>query len=409
MAVPGLAGGLGTLFALQLFTRLLSFAVNAFLARSLGPAWYAFANVQLHLVASTALFLPKEGLRRAAQRVYPGGAGTPLAWGMNVAWLSVPVAASVAGLLVAAAAAAISGADSEWEALMGRSEARATLLIAALAAAIEAACEPGWVYAQANLLLPQRALAEGAALVAKALTACALILRAVNAGHAVKTDGALNGGSSPGHPPGLGLAFGLSQLAYSISFLALLYALAVPRGQIWSLAPKRAPGGGSITADGSTTAAGSTTTGAPPAGGTAPTTGSPPISGSLSSACSPPIHASATAFGGTPIATGSAIPGALPLAGSPAIGGSPLIQASATTGGHCYLPRHVWVLTAQSVAQAAQKYLLTEGERLVVIATSPIESQGVYALVTNLSSLVGVRLRLFALYPTTLAHLPLSI
>jgi oligosaccharide translocation protein RFT1 len=311
--MAGLARGLGILFALQLFTRLLSFAVNAFLARSLGPAWYAFANVQLHLVASTALFLPKEGFRRAAQRIYPGGEGSPLAWGMNVAWLSVPAAALVAGLLVAAAAC--TGAQGEWEALMGRSEARATLLVSALAAVVEAACEPGWVYAQANLLLSQRALAEGAALVAKALTACALVLRAVSAGHAMDSGHAVNGGSSPSNHRGLGLAFGLSQLAYSISLLALLYALAAPRCPSQSLAPHRTP------AD-----------------------------------VSPPTDGSATA-------------------------------ASAPR----WLPRRVWVLTAQSVAQAAQKYVLTEGERLVVVATSPIESQGVYALVTNFISLVGAR------------------
>lgn len=306
--MAGLARGLGALFALQLFTRLLSFAVNAFLARSLGPAWYAFANMQLHLIASTALFLPKEGLRRAAQRIYPGGVGSPLAWGMNVAWLSVPVAASVAGFLVAAAAC--SGANGEWEALMGSSEARATLLVAALAAVVEAACEPGWVYAQANLLLPQRALAEGAALVAKALTACALVLRAVSV-HAMESDRAVNNGSNPGSPRGLGLAFGLSQLAYSIAFLALLSVLAAPRAPTVSLAPHRTPTGDSTTA------------------------------------------------------------------------------AGTSTGGVRWLPRHVWVLTAQSVAQSVQKYVLTEGERLVVVATSPIESQGVYALVTNLSSLVG--------------------
>lgn len=47
----------------------------------------------------------------------------------------------------------------------------------------------------------------------------------------------------------------------------------------------------------------------------------------------------------------------------------------------------------------------------MVIATSPIESQGVYALATNLSSLVGVRLRLFVVPSPTLcftAHTEIS-
>jgi len=226
-----LAGGLGSLFALQVFTRLLTFALNTLLARSLGPSWYAFANVQLQLVTATVLFLPKEGLRRAAQRIYPGGGGAPLAWGMNVAWLSVPAAAAVAGLLVAAAGRG-HGTDSEWAALMGQSEARVTLAIVVVAAVAEAAAEPGWVYAQANLLLPQRALAEGAALVAKAAATAHLVFRAVSAPSGP--------GSEPGsEPSGLGLAFSLAQLAFSCTFLLLLYSLASRHTAIASLAPRR--------------------------------------------------------------------------------------------------------------------------------------------------------------------------
>ena len=40
-------------------------------------------------------------------------------------------------------------------------------------------------------------------------------------------------------------------------------------------------------------------------------------------------------------------------------------------------------------AQAVQKYGLTEGERLVLVATSPLTSQGVYGLVSSLGSLLA--------------------
>ncbi|EOD34370.1 hypothetical protein EMIHUDRAFT_202131 [Emiliania huxleyi CCMP1516] len=257
--------GFGSLFALQLFTRLLTFALNALLARRLGPAWYAFANVQLQLVGATLLFLPKEGLRRAAQRIYPGGDGAPLASGMNVAWLSAP-AAVLAALLMAATAAA-TGVSGEWDELMGAAEARAALIVAGAAAIIEAASEPGWVYAQANELLPQRALAEAAALVAKAAVTAALVLLALRSAASARP------ADEAAPPAGVGLAFALGQLAFGVCFGVLL-------------------------------------------------------SGE-------------------------------------------------------------WGLVAQMCAQAVQKYGLTEGERLVLVATSPLTSQGVYALVSNLGSLLA--------------------
>ena len=86
--------GFSYLVGLQLFSRIITFALNTLLARDLGPQWYAIANVHLYVIGSTALFLAKEGLRRAGQRIYPGGAGAALRHGINVAWFSVPTTAS---------------------------------------------------------------------------------------------------------------------------------------------------------------------------------------------------------------------------------------------------------------------------------------------------------------------------
>ena len=92
------AAGFSLLVVLQLFSRAITFVLNTALARGLGPQWYALANVQLYVISATALFLSREGLRRASQRIYPGGAGPALTYGVNVAWLSVPTTAAVAAL-----------------------------------------------------------------------------------------------------------------------------------------------------------------------------------------------------------------------------------------------------------------------------------------------------------------------
>ena len=59
-----------SLVGLQALTRAVNFALTTALARKLGPELIGLANVQLQLVAASALFFAKEGLRRACQRVY---------------------------------------------------------------------------------------------------------------------------------------------------------------------------------------------------------------------------------------------------------------------------------------------------------------------------------------------------
>ena len=84
------------LLVLQVLSRVTTFALNTALARGLGPRWYALANVQLQLVSGSVLFLSKEGLRRACQRMYTGGGGATLAHGVNLAWLSLPLSLACA-------------------------------------------------------------------------------------------------------------------------------------------------------------------------------------------------------------------------------------------------------------------------------------------------------------------------
>lgn len=280
--------GVSYLILLQLFSRIVTFALNTALARGLGPQWYAVANVQLQLVSATALFLLREGLRRACQRIYTGGAGPTLSYGVNLAWLSVPVTASVA--LVAGVYFADSAHSGGAHELVGEDDYAWAVWAMCSAAVIEACAEPAWLYAQSNMHLPERIVAEGAALGVRAAVTAWLALH-------------LRQGAR---------AFGTAQLLYACAYGALLLVLLWRRCSLRLLLPR------------------------PHAGRWSP----------------PPAERA---------------------------------------------------LAAQMCWQAAQKYLLTEGERLVLMGIAPLEQQGAFALVSNLGSLVA-RLLLQPLEEMAYAH-----
>ena len=281
-----MVAGVSLLIALQLFSRLVTFALNAVLARSLGPKWYALGNVQLQLVSASALFLAKEGVRRACQRIYPGGRGPALGRAVNLAWAAVPLTA-LSGAAVAATSARVLG---DAEGLVSAAELRWAVWTVCAAAVLEAAAEPLWLYAQANEgLLSRRVIAEGAALALKAALTAWLALRV---------------GAGAG-------AFAYAQLAFAGAFGALLLALLRrARAPLRELLPRR---------------------------------------------------------------RGAALEG------------------------------DERALAAQVLWQCAQKYALTEGERLVIVALTGMTEQGVYALVSNLGSLVA-RLVLQPVEEATFAH-----
>ena len=200
------SAAVSSLFLLQVLTRASNFALGTVLARVLGPEWFAISNVQLQLASASALFLTKEGLRRACQRMYPGGGGTPLVHGVNLAWVSVPLTAVCAGLVGAYTAyrADPSRAQHDSAAIVNPAEYSFTVWVVCLAAVIEAAAEPAWLYAQANDLIPKRAVAEGVALVLKAVATALLAIVYREA-------------------TGAAAAFGYAQLVYSLVYVALLY------------------------------------------------------------------------------------------------------------------------------------------------------------------------------------------
>lgn len=197
-----MVGALSSLVALQALTRVVNFALTTALARVLGPAAIGLANVNLQLVSASALFLSKEGLRRAGQRVYPGGDGAPLVHGSNLVWLAVPLTA-LSALVVGWSTSWSAAATAE---LLPPADYMRTVSLFCVAAVLEACAEPAWLYAQSNALIPTRAAAEGGALLLKAAATAYFVLIA---------DGAA----------GAAFAFGVAQLLYAAAYLALLLAL----------------------------------------------------------------------------------------------------------------------------------------------------------------------------------------
>lgn len=281
---------LSSLVGLSAFSRILTFAMNTILARGLGPQWYAIANVQLQLLTSSSLFLSHEGIRRACQRIYSGGKDVRLLQQMvNLAWLSVPITLATAVSLGWYSIKYMENSDAFT--LVPKGERMWAICMVCTAAVVEAFAAPGWVYAQQNGLTPMRALAEGSALVVRALITCYLAV--------IMQWGAIG--------------FGIAQLLYAIVYVILLYAVLIRR-RVPSLWPRRAPRD-------------------------------------------------------------------LDKATSDLSSSSPFETE--------WLSEHGRTLGLQYCGQSVQKYLLTEGERLFLVAVSPLAEQGVFALVSNLGSLVA--------------------
>ena len=323
------AGGraFSALVLLQVLTRAVNFLLGALLARSLGPRWYALANVQLQLVTSSALFLAKEGLRRACQRVYPGGGGTTLAHGVNLAWLAAPLTA-ISGLAVGLSWAHAQSGETGGDApLVAPREHAITVWMICAAAVLEACAEPAWLVAQANGLIPRRVAAEGVALLIKAGVTAWLVLKWRER-------------------LGVAYAFGLAQLLYAGAYALLLVAATTTATAAAAIAASTAASTAAFTA--ASTAAGSSKA--------SRASGASAIGQAwLLLLLLLPRRAAVESRGGTPV----------------------------------WLPASHRATCAQYCWQSVQKYLLTEGERLALVWLSPLTQQGVFALVSNLGSLVA--------------------
>ncbi|KAL1663879.1 Rft protein-domain-containing protein [Schizophyllum commune] len=198
---------------LQLFTRLLTFAMNRTLLRLASTAAYGTASIQFELLISTILFLAREGVRGALLRSNTESATTskekttsdlavpsrpsllsylPLAWG-------IPLAVGTAAFY------GLSWAGPETRAQPFFQEAVAIYAVAAL---IELAAEPMHNATMVSLRTQVRVRAEGLAIACKTMATLAVLLY----GERVTGDGQL-----------ALLAFAAGQLTYA-STLVGVYA-----------------------------------------------------------------------------------------------------------------------------------------------------------------------------------------
>ncbi|KAL7422307.1 Oligosaccharide translocation protein rft1 [Cryptotrichosporon argae] len=230
---PTLASALSTaraLVLLQLVTRLLTFALNQTLVRLAPPEVFGTAAIQFDLVASTILFLSREGVRHALlrgagganvdaggtdTRASAGNAGDGAVRARQAARLAqVPVQA---GVLVAAAVVSlyVTLSDARTVGQPGFSRALALYVTAAL---LELAVEPHHVRALRSGApgLRARVQAEGGAAMVRAGATAAWVARA-GAGSALV-------GFAVGQAAGAGWlagryvwAYGLDGLVYSSS------------------------------------------------------------------------------------------------------------------------------------------------------------------------------------------------
>jgi len=135
-----------SLFGSQLLTRVLTFALNVVIARSLSVASYGIAAVQFHLINASIVFLAREGVRRSCLRGSKGDAA--LVAGSLVAVPAGAVLASVAGAYF-------------------RAQDNMPAVMQCVAAFIELLSEPMYVYATSKGWFGLRTGCEAVAMVAK--------------------------------------------------------------------------------------------------------------------------------------------------------------------------------------------------------------------------------------------------
>ncbi|ORZ36105.1 Rft protein-domain-containing protein [Catenaria anguillulae PL171] len=191
--------GAGSMFALQVFSKLITFFCNQLLLRQVTPEIFGIASIQLELLVSTLLFLAREPIRLAVLRVPAlDENGKPIQQTLqrlvNLAWLpplvGVPLAVVLYLYYTTSSMAVLS--------LPGYQTA---VMLYALGSMCDLLSEPFYTMCFALMKFKARAAVEGAALTASCLTALYLTW----------------GGDENGS---LGIvAFGFARLAFGMTFL----------------------------------------------------------------------------------------------------------------------------------------------------------------------------------------------
>ncbi|TRM66680.1 Rft protein-domain-containing protein [Schizophyllum amplum] len=225
MASPSSSSALSTttqLVFLQIFTRVLTFAMNRTLLRLASAAAYGTASIQFELLTSTILFLSREGVRNALLRA-PSSASSATVTPAEKSATATPSAPAVTRPpllsylplawgtpLALGAAVAYAG---YWAGLETRTQPffYEAVAIYALAALVELAAEPMHNMTMMAMQTNVRVRAEGLAIAGKTLATLLVLL-----------NGERVGGAGDGRPALL--AFAAGQMAYALSLLGVYTA-----------------------------------------------------------------------------------------------------------------------------------------------------------------------------------------
>ena len=166
-----LASGMVSIFSVQLMSRILTFALNIMIARSVDRKVYGIGSVQMGLVCDAVLALSREGFRDACQRTPARDWQDAKSRGrvLAVAWLCVPFAAFV-GIVVWNVSSYFGSGQAEG----GVSAAGISAMFIA-AAGLEMLSEPLYILAHNMLLINIRVRVEIFALVSRVVTTSTLI------------------------------------------------------------------------------------------------------------------------------------------------------------------------------------------------------------------------------------------
>lgn len=163
---PGLSSALRAgraLILLQLLSRLLTFALNQGLVRLASPAVFGTASIQFDLIASTILFLSREGVRNALLRGEKRRGGGDLA--RIPLQLGIAVAAATVGLYLYTSPASTKAQPDFYPALV--------LYVAA--SLTELAIEPFYIACMRDGRMRVRVQAEGGLAIVRAVVSFACL------------------------------------------------------------------------------------------------------------------------------------------------------------------------------------------------------------------------------------------
>ncbi|KAF9006927.1 Rft protein-domain-containing protein [Cyathus striatus] len=160
-----------SLVALQLFSRLFTFALNQTLFRLVSPQVFGAASIQFELILSTILFLSREGVRNALLRARNKSAFTtnitflPILLGSPLAFVTAYVYITLAG-----------------EEVKAQPGFKSAIVVYCIAALMELLSEPMHNAAMAELKTYVRVRAEGLGIACKSVATFAVLLYDARAG-----------------------------------------------------------------------------------------------------------------------------------------------------------------------------------------------------------------------------------